>query len=134
MHFEALKLSDVFKCKRCGDCCKGFGGTFVTKEEIESISSHINTDPEAFIEKYCQISGEMPVLAQGKNDYCIFWDEQCMIHPVKPRMCKMWPFIKSVLVDINNWHVMVSLCPGIHTDVPGGTIQKFISKELSKNF
>jgi hypothetical protein len=48
-------------------------------------------------------------------------------------MCKKWPFLKSILVDINNWHIMASLCPGIRTDAPDSTIKAYVTQELSKN-
>jgi Fe-S-cluster containining protein len=124
---------DIFKCQQCGDCCKGFGGTFVTEKEIEKIAARVDTDPKTFVEKYCQISGGKALLAQGKDNYCIFWDGLCSIHPVKPRMCKKWPFLEIVLVDITNWHIMASQCPGIRTDVPESTVKTYIAQELSKN-
>ena len=128
-----MKTKDIFKCQQCGDCCKGFGGTFITEKEIEKIAARVDTDPKTFVEKYCQVSGGKPLLGQGKDKYCIFWEGLCSIHPVKPRMCKIWPFLKSVLVDINNWHIMASLCPGIRTDVPDSTIKAHVAQELSKN-
>ena len=133
---ESLKTSgnasDIFECKKCGDCCKGYGGTFVTAKDIEAISAYIKTDPKTFVADYCRMSGNRPVLAQGKNGYCVFWDGQCTIHPVKPRMCKAWPFIKSVLADVNNWHIMAALCPGIRTDVPDNIVKACVKKELLK--
>jgi uncharacterized protein len=132
MPFKDITPSDLFKCQRCGDCCKGYGGTFVTQKEIEDIAGHMSIEPDKFIEDYCQLSGGKPVLAQKKNAYCIFWDEVCRIHPVKPRMCRDWPFFKSVLVDIRNWHIMSSLCPGIRTDVPDSIIRECVSKKLSE--
>ena len=128
-----MKSSDIFKCKKCGDCCKGYGGTFVTEKNIIAIAAYIKADPEQFVVDYCKMSGKKPVLAQGKNGYCIFWEGQCTIHPVKPRMCKAWPFIESVLTDVNNWHIMASSCPGIRIDVPDSLIKECVKKELSKN-
>ena len=128
-----MKSSDIFKCKKCGDCCKGYGGTFVTEKNIIAIAAYIKADPEQFVVDYCKMSGKKPVLAQGKNGYCIFWEGQCTIHPVKPRMCKAWPFIESVLTDVNNWHIMASSCPGIRIDVPDSLVKECVKKELSKN-
>lgn len=125
-----MKPSDIFKCKKCGDCCKGYGGTYVNEKEIKTIADYIHVDPVSFVNKYCHVSEKMPVLAQRKDDYCIFWDGQCTIHPVKPRMCQAWPFIESVLIDINNWHIMASLCPGIRTDVPENKVRECVKKEL----
>ena len=133
MLYKDVTPSDIFKCRQCGECCKGYGGTFVTEKEIKAIVDFLNTDPESFIDNYCQVSGGKPVLAQGRNSYCVFWDGLCTIHPVKPRMCRNWPFIKSVLVDIKNWYIMAELCPGIRTDLPDRVIKECIRKELTKN-
>jgi hypothetical protein len=45
-------------------------------------------------------------------------------------MCKAWPFIESVLIDMNNWHIMAALCPGIRTDVPENKVRECVKKEL----
>ncbi len=131
MTFDTSDLLDIFQCKKCGDCCKGYGGTYVAPMEIEAIAGHLNTDPKLFVEKYCQMSGKKPVLAQGENGYCIFWDQLCTIHPVKPRMCREWPFLKSVLVDIDNWEIMSGSCPGIRTDMPDDVIRACVEKIVS---
>jgi len=101
----------------CGDCCKGYGGTFVTQEDVEAISEYLNISPTSFLADYCQWSGKHPVIKTGLSGYCIFWDKVCTIHQIKPRMCKLWPFIEGVLVDPSNWDAMHSMCPGIQKEV-----------------
>lgn len=128
-----MKVSDIFNCTQCGDCCKGYGGTYVTPDDIKAIAAYRNIDADNFVAKYCRMSGGKPLLAQGENGYCVFWDKVCTIHPVKPRMCREWPFIRSVLVDIQNWRSMASACPGIHTDVDTDIVQDYVKKKLSEN-
>ena len=125
-----MKSSDIFNCKKCGDCCKGYGGTFVTPEDITAIARFIETDPDTFVNEYCTVSGGKPLLNQGQNSYCIFWDKICTIHPVRPRICKMWPFIESVLIDVMNWYIMAGFCPGIRIDVADNIILECVRKEL----
>jgi Fe-S-cluster containining protein len=132
MQSNDLKPDDIFKCRQCGDCCKGYGGTFVSETEIEKIADHIHTDRNTFVDNYCQISGGKTILAQAENMYCIFWDGLCTIHPVKPRMCKTWPFIESVLVDVINWRSMASLCPGIRTDLPDSIVKEYVAQVLKE--
>ena len=127
-----MKPSDIFSCTKCGDCCKGYGGTFVTSKDIDAISAYINTNPKRFVADYCQISGNRLVIAQGENGYCIFWDKLCTIHPVKPRMCKTWPFLESVLIDIDNWHIMAASCAGIRTNVPGYIVKECVQEKLAQ--
>ena len=130
MQLNDLKPDDIFKCRRCGDCCRGYGGTFITETEIEKIAAYIHIDRNTFVENYCQISGGKTILAQAENRYCIFWDGLCAIHPVKPRMCRTWPFIESVLFDFNNWHIMASQCPGIRTDLPDRIIKQYVVRKV----
>jgi len=128
-----MKAADIFQCQKCGDCCKGYGGTYVTEEDIAAIAGYIKDDPQLFVEKYCRLSGGRPVLAQGQSGYCVFWNKLCTIHPVKPRMCRLWPFIKAVLADVKNWHIMAAFCPGIRTDVQDDILKELVREELFKN-
>lgn len=114
---------DLFRCTRCGDCCRGFGGTYVSHQDIEAIAAFLATDPADLISRCCQRSGGRYLLAQRADGYCIFWDQTCTIHPVKPRMCRRWPFIESVLADASNWTIMAAFCPGMRADVPLDRIQ-----------
>jgi Fe-S-cluster containining protein len=123
MAFEVLAPSELFECQKCGDCCKGYGGTFVAEKDIRRIAAFIHEAPERFIEKYCRRSGTRHVLVQAENGYCVFWDGLCRIHPVKPWMCRIWPFIPSVLIDIENWRVMAASCPGMRTDIPDESLE-----------
>jgi len=133
MPSKKFHSDDIFHCTRCGDCCKGFGGTYVTAAEIKAIADFVKTGAEEFLASYCQLSGQRPVLAQGPNGYCIFWDGDCSIHPVKPRMCRRWPFIESVLIDINNWQIMAGMCPGIRSDIPDKSLRECVRQEIEKD-
>ena len=128
------KPSDIFTCQNCGECCKGYGGTFLFPEDIKAIADFANKNLDVFIADYCEISCGKPVLTQAKTRYCIFWDGNCKIHSVKPRMCKAWPFIESVLHDVTNWHIMAASCQGMRTDIPDSVIRACVEKELTRTF
>jgi Fe-S-cluster containining protein len=116
----------------CGDCCRGYGGTFVSLEDIQAIAAYLGADADRFVETYCRFSGSRPVLAQADNGYCIFWDRKCTIHPVKPRMCRQWPYLQSVLVDVGNWHAMAASCPGMRTDVGDDLVTAWVTRMRQK--
>ena len=130
---EANNPEVIFTCQKCGECCRGYGGTFVSTKDIEAISRYLKIDSRRFIAEFCQFSGGKAVLAQAKDGYCVLWNQhkQCAIHPVKPEMCKKWPFIESLLVDPKNWQAMASACPGIKADAPEQLIKAFAKKVLS---
>ena len=88
------------------------------------------SDPDHFVKTCCSRSGERFVLAQQKNGYCLFWDKNCTIHAVKPKMCSAWPFIASVLVDVGSWQIMAGSCPGIGSDVQDEVVLACVKKML----
>jgi len=122
---------EIFSCTQCGDCCKGYGGTYISRADVNSIATYIGMGPEQFEHTYCAASGGRWVLAQQENGFCVFWqDRMCGIHPVKPKMCKAWPFIRNLLVDPGNWEKMASMCPGIRKGVPSEVVQKCVETML----
>ncbi len=134
MDSELIAGEDIFSCRQCGDCCRGFGGTYVTAQDIVSISEYISFDPDQFAARYCKKSGSRYVLACGKDGCCVFFnkEKQCAIHPVKPYMCKAWPFIKAVIRHPENWNTMANSCPGIKKDIPEKVLVKIIASEKEK--
>lgn len=133
MSSDPVTPQDLFACQYCGQCCKGYGGTYVTESEIDDICRYLDLDRPRFMQHYCQFSGGKPLIAQTESGYCIFWDQLCTIHPVKPRMCRQWPFIESVLVDARNWHTMATSCPGMRTDFSDDQIQKCVRELIQKS-
>lgn len=124
----------LFRCQKCGRCCKGYGGTYLRDDDIERIAGYIDADPKRFVDRYCNISGKRPLLAQRKDGYCIFWDQLCTIHPVKPLMCRKWPYLGSILVDPANWLIMADSCPGIQPNVDLKKLRKFVRLMISTNW
>jgi len=133
MSSDDNRCDPIFECIQCGDCCKGFGGTYVTPKNISAIADFIGADPETFVQDYCQMAGSRPVLAQGPDGYCIFFrDKLCSIHPVKPRMCRSWPYIESVLKDPANWRMMAGSCPGMRTDASDECILQCVREQVDR--
>lgn len=123
---ENLAPDDLFSCQRCGDCCKGYGGTYLTESDIDRICRYLGIRREHFMRDVCQMSGGKLVIAQAENGYCALWDQQCTVHPVKPQMCRRWPFIESILVDAANWRAMAAGCPGMRVDFSDDQIQNCV--------
>ena len=130
-----ISSKDLFACTQCGQCCKGFGGTYVTQEDQAAIAAFLEVPPADFQSGYCVPSGRKVVLAQDSQGYCIFYRDQnhsCSIHPVKPRMCRRWPFIDALLVDIGNWYAMADSCPGMRIDVDTPALMAAVKRILQQ--
>ena len=125
---------DIFECQLCGDCCNGFGGTYVTDQDIANIATFIQADPTTFVATYCDYSGSRPLLTLGSDGSCVFFDKekQCTIHPVKPYMCKAWPYLKTLIKNPENWTAMASACPGIKSQVLHKDLQRIVALESQR--
>ncbi len=133
MPSDPVDTSDLFQCTMCGECCKGFGGTYVSSEDVAAIADHIGETPEAFLRKFTMKSGSRRVIAQREDGFCVFMDNGCAIHPVKPEMCRQWPFIRSILTDVINWKTMAVFCPGMKEDADENLIIRCVKKELERS-
>ncbi|MEE4262930.1 MAG: YkgJ family cysteine cluster protein [Desulfobacteraceae bacterium] len=120
----------LFVCSQCGECCKGYGGTYLSGKDIDMISCYLGVSADWLVAHCTRQSGGRHLIGQGDNGYCIFWDKVCTIHPVKPKMCRQWPFIRSILVDVSNWQAMAASCPGMDADAPDQKILECVKKAL----
>ncbi|MDA8140098.1 MAG: YkgJ family cysteine cluster protein [Desulfobacteraceae bacterium] len=121
-----------FQCTQCGVCCKGFGGTYVSEADLLAIANYIKRPVEEVRRHCCTLSGNRFVLGQRSDGYCVFWECNCTIHPVKPLMCRRWPFIPSLLVDISNWAIMADNCPGIKAEADYGQLRAYVNAQLKQ--
>jgi Fe-S-cluster containining protein len=115
----------AFECKRCGECCHGEGGILVEKDDIERIAAFLGTTPAFFSKWYCETrNGRIYVRSRG-DGYCVFFDKArlCLIHQVKPRPCRLWPFYPALLKDRENWELAKEACPGIN---PEASYEEFL--------
>ncbi|MEW5736518.1 MAG: YkgJ family cysteine cluster protein [Thermodesulfobacteriota bacterium] len=127
------ETEEIFTCTMCGKCCQGFGGTLVSEEDIRALAAFVDVAPEAFRRDFCAVSGLGVVLAQKPDGYCVFYTDRCSVHPVKPAMCRKWPFIEAVVRHPENWAVMASACPGMKADSPVEKVRQVVAAELSSS-
>ena len=134
MDVKEFTARDIFECRLCGQCCNGFGGTYISRSDIENIAAFTKSDSATFVETYCDMSGSRPVLTLNDTGSCIFFDpdKQCTIHPVKPYMCRAWPYIKTIIKNPENWDIMANSCPGMKKGIPYKDLQRIVTLEKEK--
>jgi Fe-S-cluster containining protein len=110
-----------FSCKRCSSCCRYESGfVFLSKKDLEKITSRTKMDNNSFIGAYCRWVAdwngkEVLSLKEKHNKDCIFWDSGCMIYSARPLQCVTFPFWESVVSSQHSWEAAASGCPGINT-------------------
>ena len=119
----------AFDCKMCGQCCQGEGGIVVTDEEQKNIAGFLHLSLSGFKEKYIYSKSDKDFIQTAKDSFCIFFQKEtgCLIHPVKPKVCRAWPFFRGNLVDKTSWEMAKEYCPGINPDV---SFEEFIRQGL----
>jgi len=123
--------SPVFQCRQCGDCCAGRGGIFVKPQEVEEMAALLGLGVEEFCWLYVEASAMGPRLTIADNGCCVFLMEGnlCRVHPVKPFICRQWPFLPALLVDAEELEHAKTACPGIN---PECSHEDFVAEALSQ--
>jgi Fe-S-cluster containining protein len=107
----------IFTCQQCGECCQGRGGILPTQGEIDLIAQYMKVPVEDLITNYLE---QTPLGLAVKNrpaGGCIFNEQGCCtIHPVKPRICRDWPFLPAILLHENEFEAAKGACPGLDPD------------------
>ncbi len=106
--------SPVFDCQQCGDCCAGRGGIHVRSQEVEAMAAHLSMPVAEFRRNCVEASLTGPRLRVA-DEVCIFLqeDKRCRVHPVKPFICRQWPFLPALLVEADELEYAKGACPGI---------------------
>ena len=107
--FEADSIS--FKCNGCGDCCKHRGDIFLSPPDVYYICRYLKISVDTFMDTYATRNGiELCIKDKGDTERtCAFYGTQigCLIHPIKPKTCYMYPFIEF---DPQKYRVQKTRC------------------------
>jgi Fe-S-cluster containining protein len=84
-----------FVCHRCGNCCKGEGFVWLSREDIRRIAAHLGLGQEDFVKRYTRMAeGRLALIDHAiPETACVFYEEGlgCAIHAVKPKQCADFP-------------------------------------------
>jgi uncharacterized protein len=121
----------VFQCQLCGDCCAGRGGIHVKPREVEEMAALLHLPVDEFCRRYVEASALGPRLTVTDNGFCVFLLEgkYCRVHPVKPFICRQWPFLPALLVDPDELEHAKTACPGID---PACSHEDFVDAALER--
>lgn len=103
-----------FVCRQCGECCRGVGGILVTSAEMEALAAYLGLEPAAVIRDYL-VDTPLGWQVASPGGVCIFLAEDglCRVHPVKPRICRQWPYLPALLAHAEEFEAAQEACPGL---------------------
>jgi Fe-S-cluster containining protein len=88
------EILSFFKCYRCGYCCRNIP-VQLREEEIKSISAYLGISEQEFVKRYVDKS-KLPFLYL-KTPCPFFEFYRCTIYPVRPAVCRIFPFNEESL-------------------------------------
>jgi Fe-S-cluster containining protein len=111
-----------FECMECGGCCAGPGEGYiwVTKPVIGIIADFLKMTPVELRRKFMKRYGlRTSIIEHNNTKDCIFLQEvkgqkRCVIYPVRPNQCRVWPFWPINLANPNSWNEAARRCGGIN--------------------
>ena len=106
----------VFSCRQCGECCRGEKGILVTAAEQEAMAVYLGLSSEDFASRYLVDTPLGPQLATRSGTCALQEGSLCLAHPVKPRICRQWPFLPALLAHADEFEAAKEACPGIVAD------------------
>jgi Fe-S-cluster containining protein len=124
----------VFLCRRCGECCQGEKGILVTAAELEAMAGYMGLSPEEFASRYLVATPLGPQLATRSGTCVMQEGSLCRVHPVKPRICRQWPFLPALLAHADEFEAAKEACPGIGADIGHGDFVKASQDPFNNNF
>jgi len=136
---SAMNRLPQFECTRCGSCCRKDSLLItVTGRDIARISTALGLNPEETMRALdFYVTDELntvPVGLQGfpspntergpafvalkkmENGDCIFLkDDLCMIHTLRPTVCRSFPFVFQEKEGERKWGLSAvkHICPGL---------------------
>jgi len=122
----------VFQCRQCGDCCAGRGGIYVKPDELAAMAALLDMPVAEFSRRFVEASDLGPRLTVA-DGVCVFLmaGGLCRVHPVKPYICRQWPFLPVLLVDPDELENAKTACPGIN---PACSHKEFVAAALNPSF
>ena len=79
------------------------------------IGRFLGIDEEAFLARYCETRHGKTYVACGPDGFCVFFEKGtgCLVHPVKPARCALWPFFPEIVRNRHAWEMAKEACPGM---------------------
>jgi len=138
-----------FECTKCGACCRDeFLLVTVTGSDIVRIAAVLGLSPNEMLkvldfyvvsdgaptpiglDKFPSVATEgglsFIALKKMENGECIFLKENlCMIHPVRPAVCRSFPFVFDESDGQRTWGLSAKkeICPGLGTGPQASEIE-----------
>lgn len=103
-----------FGCTMCGSCCTGDPGiVYVDGDEAGRIAEFLSIPLEVLTERMLDPFKDGYTAREAEQGRCIFYENGCVIYPVRPVQCMTFPFWFQNMRSVSAWEEACARCPGI---------------------
>jgi Fe-S-cluster containining protein len=103
-----------FECLRCGGCCTGEPGiVYADRMELEQIAMYLEIPFDVLEERFTNAFLNGYTIREVDDGRCIFYENGCVIYPVRPLQCSTFPFWFQNMRSPKAWKETCQRCPGI---------------------
>ncbi len=103
-----------FACTRCGRCCTGDPGiVFIDRREAAVIARYLSLPLDRFLQTRTRRYRNGYSILEHPDGRCLFFDDGCLIYPVRPTQCRTYPFWFRNLRSETQWQKVAAECPGV---------------------
>jgi Fe-S-cluster containining protein len=103
-----------FACTQCGLCCTGEPGlVYVDRAEAVDIASFLDIPFDVLTERMLTSFKDGYTAREVDDGRCIFYENGCVIYPVRPVQCVTFPFWFQNMRSLSAWDEACLRCPGI---------------------
>lgn len=96
VHMTDQNSESLFKCQRCGTCCRWPGHVLLAPADISAMSAATGLSEDEFIERYTVLASNRRQLslAEYPDGRCIFLkdDNGCACYEARPEQCRSFPY------------------------------------------
>jgi len=105
----------TFGCNRCGNCCREREDILLTPLDLFKMAGYLNAPSVDVLSKYCEMyegrDSKLPLVRIKPREYrgtCPFAKKEgCLIHPVKPAVCALFPLGRMTDVRTNEFSYLL---------------------------
>ena len=93
----------------------------VKPDEVKAMAALLALPEAEFCRRFVEASALGPRLTVA-DGVCVFLmpGGLCRVHPVKPFICRQWPFLPAILMDPDELDNAKTACPGLNPDCSHG--------------
>ena len=102
----------------------------VKPDEVKAMAALLLLPEAEFCRRFVEASALGPRLTVA-DGVCVFLmaGGLCRVHPVKPFICRQWPFLPAILMDPDELEHAKGACPGIN---PACSHEDFVEAALGQ--